>query len=263
MPLAYRDFPFPLNVFMHVLMLEEGSIQYMHYGLFERGDESIAAAQERSTALLLERLPPPPCRLLEVGIGLGTTLARLSELGYDVEGITPDERQIAAARSRFGDALPMHVASFESFQTARRYDAIVFQESSQYIDCEALFRRARALAARGARVVVLDEFAIRPVEKPGALHRLDHFLASAASLGFRLEEEIDLSRQAAPTIRYFLDRLPRHRAALVADIGVSPQGLDGLIESGAAYSDLYQSGAYGYRLLRFRAAPSSGGNPET
>lgn len=253
MALAYRDFPFPLNVFMHVLTLEEGEVNAMHYGLFEREDESIAAAQERSTALLVERLPRPPCRLLEVGIGLGTTLARLSGLGYDAEGITPDERQIAVARSRFGDALRAHAASFESFETANRYEAIVFQESSQYIDSGELFRKSRALAAPGACVVVLDEFAIRPVEKPGALHRLDHFLASAESQGFRLEEEIDLSRQAAPTIRYFLERLPRHRAALAADLGVSPQEVDGLIESGAAYSDLYQSGAYAYRLLRLRA----------
>jgi SAM-dependent methyltransferase len=248
------DFPFPLNVLLHVLTLEEGSIQYMHYGLFERPDESIVVAQERSTALLLERLPSPPCRLLEVGIGLGTTLARLTDLGYDAEGIAPDERQISMARSRFGDSLRLHAVPFEGFQTGSRYDAIVFQESSQYIDSGELFRRARALAAAGACVVVLDEFAIRPVEKPGALHGLDHFLASAESQGFRLEEEIDLSRQAAPTIRYFLDRLPRHRAALLADIGVSPEELDGLIESGSAYADLYQSGAYGYRLLRFRAA---------
>ncbi|HYV41690.1 MAG TPA: hypothetical protein VEO02_07875 [Thermoanaerobaculia bacterium] len=54
---------------LRVLTLEEGVAHSMHYGLFERGDESIATAQERSTALLLERLPPPPCRLLEVGVG--------------------------------------------------------------------------------------------------------------------------------------------------------------------------------------------------
>ena len=250
--LPQQDFPFPLNVLLHVLTLEEGNIQYMHYGLFERPDESIVAAQERSTALLLERLPSPPCRLLEVGIGLGTTLARLTRLGYDAEGIAPDERQISMARSRFGDALRLHAVPFESFETSNRYEAIVFQESSQYIDSEALFRKAGALAAPGAGIVVLDEFAIRPVEKPGALHRLDNFLASAASQGFRLEEEMDLSRQAAPTIRYFLDRLPRHRAALLAETGVSPQELDGLIGAAPPIRPLPVR-AYGYRLLRFRA----------
>jgi cyclopropane fatty-acyl-phospholipid synthase-like methyltransferase len=253
MELPYRDFPFPLNVFLRVLTLEEGTADSMHYGLFERGDESISTAQERSTVLLLERLPRPPCRLLDVGIGLGTTFARLASLGYDVEGLTPDDRQLGVARARFGENPHLHAISFEAFETASRYDAIVFQESSQYIDSEQLFRKARRLAAPGALALVLDEFSIRPVERPDALHRLDHFLACAESHGFRLEEEVDLSRQAAPTIDYFLERIPRHRGVLVADLGVSPEQLNTLIESGAGYSDLYRSGAYGYRLLCLRA----------
>ena len=70
MPLiAYRDFYYPLNVFMHILMHEEGAVRYLHYGLFERDDDSIDVAQERSTELLLSRLPPPPARLLDVGVG--------------------------------------------------------------------------------------------------------------------------------------------------------------------------------------------------
>src|SRR6202022_2049667 len=91
-PLPYRDFYYPLNVFMHILMLEEGDVRYLHYGLFERGEDSIGVAQERSTDLLLAQLPPPPARILDVGAGLGTTLERLGQLGYDAEGITPDEK---------------------------------------------------------------------------------------------------------------------------------------------------------------------------
>ena len=62
--LRYRDFPFPLNVLLNVLTREEGRAESMHYGLFEKPDGSIAAAQERSTALLLSRLPRPPARVL-------------------------------------------------------------------------------------------------------------------------------------------------------------------------------------------------------
>src|SRR5205823_5833786 len=115
--IAYRDFYYPLNVFMHILTREEGGVRYLHYGLFEQPDESIDAAQERSTELLLSRLPPPPARLLDVGVGLGTTLARLRELGYDAEGITPDAKQAAMAR------VPVTVASFEEYGApSRRLD---------------------------------------------------------------------------------------------------------------------------------------------
>src|ERR1700682_5228143 len=104
-PPPYREFYYPLNVFMHILTHEEGGVDYLHYALFDSENERIGAAQEHSTELLLSRLPPTPSRVLEVGIGLGTTLMRMAHLGYDVEGITPDEKQIAMVQARYGSEL--------------------------------------------------------------------------------------------------------------------------------------------------------------
>jgi SAM-dependent methyltransferase len=235
---AYRDFYYPLNVFMHILTHEEGAVRYLHYGLFERADESIDPAQERSTALLLSRLPPPPARLLDVGAGLGTTLARLRELGYHAEGITPDEKQAAMAR------VPVTVTSFEEYGGGA-CDAIVFQESSQYIDSDALFAKARALAPR---VLVLDEFAT----EPGIMHTFDDFLRAAAANGFRVVEDLDLSAKAAPTIDYFRARLPRYRQRLIADLGLTDKQVDHLIANGEIYRGHYARGALVYRLLDLR-----------
>jgi SAM-dependent methyltransferase len=244
--LPYRDFYYPLNVFTHILTHEERNVPYLHYGLFEREDEPIAAAQERSTELLLSRLPPPPSRILEAGIGLGTTLDRLTRLGYDAEGITPDEKQIAVARSRFGDAIRATCATFEAFEPGRAFDAVAFQESSQYIDSDALFAKAARLAPR---VVVLDEFALRDED---TLHRLGAFLDAATRHGFDKSEEVDLSEQAAPTIDYFMRRLDRYRSVLIADLGLTNEQVDELIASGVQYREAYRRGMYGYRLLTFR-----------
>src|SRR5260221_6629044 len=161
MSLPYRDFYYPLNVFMHILTHEEGGVDYLHYALFEHEGERIGAAQEHSTELLLSRLPRPPARLLEVGIGLGTTLLRLTRLGYDAEGITPDEKQIAMVRERFGEELRVRCVAFEALEAEARYDVLVFQESSQYIDAQTLFARARDLAPP---VLVLDEVARQPLD---------------------------------------------------------------------------------------------------
>ena len=243
MTVPYRDFYYPLNVFMHVLTLEEGGVEHLHYGLFERDDESISAAQERSTELLLSRLPPPPARILEAGIGLGTTLARLIRLGYDVTGITPDEKQIAMARARHGD-LPVACIKFE--EMTGTFDLIVFQESSQYIDSEALFAKAAEMAPR---VIVLDEFALRD---EGVLHRLDAFLDAATRFGFSVTERVDLSAKAPPTIDYFIARLPRYRSALIDDLGLTNEQVDDLIANGAKYASAYRRGVYGYLLLQFQ-----------
>jgi SAM-dependent methyltransferase len=245
MAVPYRDFYYPLNVFMHVLTLEEGGVEHLHYGLFERDGEPISEAQERSTALLLSRLPPPPARILEAGIGLGTTLARLLRLGYDASGVTPDEKQIAMARQRHGDALPVACVAFEEM-TESAFDTIVFQESSQYIDSEALFAKAARMAPH---VVVVDEFALHD---EGVLHRLDAFLGAATRHGFALTERVDLSAQAPPTIDYFIARLPRYRTALIDDLGLAPAQIDELIANGANYAAAYRRGDYGYLLLQFR-----------
>ncbi len=240
--LPYRDFYYPLNVLLHLLTLEEGRVDYLHYGLFEDASEPIRAAQERSTALLLSRLPPPPARLLDVGVGLGTTLSRLTTAGYHAIGITPDEKQIAVLRDRFGDSVDVRCIAFESFDEGR-FDAVIFQESSQYIKSEALFTKAAALTNR---VIVLDEFAMR---EAGELHRYSDFMSAAARQGFRVSEEVDLSGKAAPTIDYFRQRLPRYRERLIADLSITSQHIDYLIASGEKYREFYRSGAYTYRLL--------------
>jgi SAM-dependent methyltransferase len=244
----YVDFYYPLNVFMHILTHEEGAVTYLHYGIFENRDEPIGVAQERSTELVLERLPPPPARILEVGIGLATTLRELARRGYDAEGITPDEKQIAMVRARHGDAVRAHCAPFETFEAAGCYDLILFQESSQYIDSEALFAKAETLSDD---VLVVDEFALRPPDGPG-LHPLAGFLAAAARHRYDLVEDLDLSSKAAPTMDYFATRIPRYRERLVADLGLTEAQIDELIASGARYRELYANGTYGYRLLRFR-----------
>jgi SAM-dependent methyltransferase len=257
-PLPFvRDFPYPLNVFMHVITQEEGEARDLHYGLFENPGESILTAQQRSTDLVLSRLPSPPARVLDVGMGLGRTLATLGCLGYDAEGITPDEHQVALAMSRFGQDLRARVAAFESFTSPDPYDALLFQESSQYIDSNRLFDQALALVAPIGTLLVLDEFSMRPVDRPGALHRYDGFLAAGERTGFTLEEELDLSTQAAPTVDWFLARLPRHRSGLIGELALRPEQLDALQESGRSYRDLYRTRDYGYRLLRFRAPHSS------
>jgi SAM-dependent methyltransferase len=246
--LPYKEFYYPLNVFMHILTHEEGGVTYLHYGLFERSDQSIGDAQERSTRLLLERLPPPPAKILEVGIGLGTTLRKLTRLGYDIEGITPDDQQIAMIRARDGNDVRVQCAAFETFEAATRYDLLVFQESSQYIDAEALFAKAEQLANE---ILILDEFALKPLDAPG-LHSLDDVLAAAARHGYESFEHLDLSAQAIPTMDYFAARIPAYRDRLIADLGLTNQQIEDLIVSGARYRELYANGTYGYRLLRLK-----------
>jgi SAM-dependent methyltransferase len=238
--LPYRDILYPLNVFMHILTHEEGSVAALHYGFFERDGELMRDAQKRATEMLLARLPPPPARLLDAGCGLGTTLARLLALGYDAEGITPDAQQIAMMAVH----LPVRCSRFEDLASSR-YDAILFQESSQYIGSNALFEKAREMTSH---VIVFDEFAMQSAP----LHSYDDFLRAASVNGFEVVEDLDVSEMAAPSIDYFQIRFERFRESLVAGVGVTNEQIDALIKGGVENRVRFASGAYAYRVMQFR-----------
>jgi SAM-dependent methyltransferase len=251
----FREFQFPLNVFMLILIAEEGEARYLHYGIFESADESIANAQQRSTELMLQRLPAPPARILDVGIGLGTTLSTLQRLGYEVTGITPDLQQVEAAKKRWGAELPAIVTRFEDLDDSQPFDVVLFQESAQYIAPATIFSRCAKLAPR---VVVVDEFATRPFAQAGSLHQFSEFLREAETAGFQLTGDLDVSSKASPTTAYFMKRLPAYRQRLIDELGITDADVDHLLTSGRGYLDAYAAGDYTYRLLEFERKVTSG-----
>lgn len=245
---AFRDFLFPLNVFMLILHAEEPEVKYLHYGLFAHRGESLIAAQERSTALLFEQLLPAPSSILDVGIGLGTTLKMLMDAGYVAQGITPDAQQVEAARARWGAGFPVTQARFEDSPPSRRFDTILFQESAQYIAPAALFRGAAAMTNR---IVVLDEFTGPNAPAGGSLHSWSGFLEDAVRHDFALVLERDLSMAAAPSVDYFMTRIPSYRSRLIEELALDDVKIDDLLVSGERYLASYASGHYMYRLAVF------------
>ncbi len=253
---GHKNFSFPLNVYSHVLRLDYGDFQYLHYGMFEPGQMDVIVAQENATKLLFSRLPPHPCSILEVGIGTGTTLSKLVQAGHIATGITPDESQILYAKSLHGDDLPAVCEKFEDFADGRTFDLIVFQESAQYIGTADLFRKASALLNESGEIIIMDEMSLRsgPPEDPG-LPLLDDYLSLAVELGFDTVERLDLTALATPTNDYILDAVSRHRERLIMDLGMPAADIDGLLSSAQAYVRKYADGRYGYGLLRFKKKP--------
>lgn len=249
----WPSFAFPCYVYARALELEQGQVHDLHYGLHEAPDMPIADAQRRAIELLWRHLPPP-CRLLEVGLGLGATLVRLVAAGYAATGIAPDATQVARARARHGETLPAVCVRFEDFHdNPGSWDALLFHESAQYIDPLDLFTRANELLAEHGEIIVLDEFALRrSAAGREHLHLLQHFIALAQRCGFELVEQLNLSREAAPTLDYMLRVVPRHAAALQHDLGVTADALAALNHSNAAHREKFADGRCGYILLKLR-----------
>lgn len=251
----FKDFIFPLNVYAHAIQLQEGKVQYLHYGLFRDDKTNLQTAQQFSTDLIIKRLPPPPCRILEVGTGLGTTLLMLNRMGYSTHGITPDTQQIAFIRKYLGDtALSVSNDSLETFVADEEsFDFLFFQESAQYIDPIDIFDRAIDLLRVSGDLLLIDEFALKPEKKSAAkLHLLKDMSALAERFGFELIEHVDLSAMAAPTLDYLLRLTQIHRHRLMEDLALTEEQLLLLDQSNCDYRSKYASGDYGYALLHFR-----------
>jgi len=247
----YANLAFPLNIYAHCLYLQEGNVDYLHYGLFKEGESihhtSAREVQQRATDALLARLPPPPCRILEVGIGLGTTALELAQRGYTVTGISPDPQQIALTQQRVKESVTLECVTLEAFSApAESYDVILLQESAQYIQSLALFNKAYSLLAEHGLILIADEVSLRRTPKDVAsLPLLNYTLAQAQHCGFELSEQVDLSAQAAPFVDYLLWVIEKHRATLLTDV------LDDLLSVLREYQQKYRDGRYGYVLLKF------------
>jgi len=255
---TYQGLVFPLNIYAHSLYLQEGNVDYLHYGLFKEGESiphtSACKVQQRATDLLLARLPPPPCRILEVGIGLGTTALELAQRGYTVTGISPDSQQIALAQQRVKESVTLECVTLEAFSApAESYDVILLQESAQYIQSLALFNKAHHLLAEPGLILISDEvgFQRTPKYTGYGLPLLTYTLAQAQRCGFELTEQMDLSAQAAPTVDYLLWVIKKHRASLLADLDLKQAVLDYLLSSLQEYKQKYRDDHYGYVLLKF------------
>jgi hypothetical protein len=251
--MTFAQFSFPLNIYAAMLTWSEGRVDYLHYGLFERVDEPIWQAQERASAQLWARMPPP-CRVLEVGIGLGHTLKRLQERGFDAVGITPEVAQVDAVRARHGDALAIETTTLEAYAPAGpRFDLMVLQESAQYIQPLALFEAAdRLLNSQHATLLVMDEFALRRrSDADFGLHLLPHFKDLAARHGWRLVHEQDVTPQACLTIDVLQSLTQTHWQRAQDELGIGEAELQALIQSNQRYGANYRDGIFGYRVLKF------------
>ncbi len=244
---------FPLNVYAAFLEWAEGRCDCLHYGLFDGPDDPIWQAQARASQSLWAALPAPPTRVLEVGIGLGQTLARLRDAGYQATGLTPEPAQIEAARASHGQDLAIDLGRLEDYAgTGQGFELMLFQESAQYIGLLDLFESAnRLLVPQGATLVVMDEFALkREGEGDFGLHLLPHFKALARRFGWQLQAELDFSAAAKHTVDVLLALTRRYALRLQSELDVTAQAVHELELALLRYQRNYQQGIYGYALLR-------------
>ncbi|MDH3690787.1 MAG: GNAT family N-acetyltransferase [Gammaproteobacteria bacterium] len=257
---AFKDFSFPLNIYAYLLWRVD-SLEALHYGFFKDSLWSPAEAQRYASALLFESIPPGVTGILDVGVGVGTSAKYLAEQGYEVTTISPDEVQVNYATNILKNTtVSLENIDYQNFCRIRKYDLIMFQESSQYIPVNELFGHARDLLKDEGRILIMDEIALDDVGNSSSTVQLRaEYLNHASRAGFVLEKEKDFSALAAPTTSLLAELLGRHRQEIVDELEIDAAKIVQLIRTNMHYFTLYQKHHLAYRLLLFRhRGPRSG-----
>jgi MPBQ/MSBQ methyltransferase len=176
--------------------------RYQHYGLWE-GDpltlQGLKAAQERYSEHLCSWVPEGVRSILDVGCGTGGNAAKLTGMGFEVEGLSPDPYQQEVFTK--GTGLPFHLTILEEFDPGRKYDLVLMSESSQYIELEELFPAVRRCAP-GGYLLVSDYFVLKKdstrLTRSG--HLLEKFLEEATKHGLTIERSEDITEKVTPTL---------------------------------------------------------------
>ncbi|MDE2691076.1 MAG: class I SAM-dependent methyltransferase [Acidobacteriota bacterium] len=210
--------------FLHRIL----GLEHLNFGIWSEDDPldvaGLRRAQERLVARLLELLPPGVSSVLDVGCGTGVISERLTGLGYDVEGLSPDPYH----GRLFAERLPerrFHLGRFQEFEPDRRYDLLFLCESAQYVWLEDLFEAIERSLAPGGSVLLCDYFTVEFDQgRPRSGHPLDEFLARADAAGLVLEIDEDVTLSVLPTLRLgqmIVDRFGHGILSLLRDASTS------------------------------------------
>ena len=230
---------FPLNVYALALHFEEGRATALHYG-FDWTSGPIGDAQRRATDVLLARLPAPPRRVLEVGIGFGSLGRELTDRGYAYQGLCPDPAQVALARQCHPD-LDVQGLAFQDLPLREPCDLLLFQESAQYIDLRDILRIAARVVAPGGSIVVADEVpatTLRALMQPGSQD------------GFKLAAVEDVTSRARGSLDYLIEAVFGHRPRILQAAGLHSHRLTALLHSLEQRRLAYRDGRHRYIIAR-------------
>jgi len=233
-----------------------GIADYMHFGYYTEKDQQIHEAQENLANKMKGLIPEGVTHILDSGCGLGRTTWDLTRAGYDVTGISPHSQSLEMARAKYFEIKDHFItSSYEDFSPQKKYDMIFFQESSQYIDTQKIFKKASRLLRDQGFVLVCDE--VRYSKNPLLLYNnRDQMIEFARIYGFDIMHNQVITKEVLPT-RYYLPKTLRQRVDDIAGIFESSrpsvrQEVFDLAERWEKATRGFELGQFGYEIFLFK-----------
>lgn len=246
----------------------------LHYGVFDNGDEPLAAATAALTARMITgaRLRPG-LDVLDVGCGTGAPACELvAGNGVRVLGITTSQVGVDAATERAAAAGLSASARFELRDGTANglpdasFDRVWVLESSHLMaDRSALIHECARVLRPGGRLVLCDvlrkrdipftelrarrqEFAtLRNAMGDAHMLPLEEYARLCRAEGLIVDAVDDLTQTTLPTFGHWRDNAKTYRAEAVAGLG--EDGVDDFERACDILESLWRDGTFGYGLL--------------
>jgi SAM-dependent methyltransferase len=181
--------------------------EYLHYGLFEKEEFDdvwkLGKAQERYAEKLFSLLPEGTKTILDVGCGSGKTAQKLTELGYQVECVSPSKLLNKYAQGILGDTTPVHTTKFEDFVSNKKFDVVMFSESFQYIPIDEAIKGAKKFLNPNGHILVADFFKRDHLPTPGLLgggHKWSEWEQKLPTYNLETKFEEDITEPTSGTL---------------------------------------------------------------
>lgn len=193
-------------------------LEHLHYGIWKHDEEltlsNLKVAQERYQRAIIDLLPPPPARILDVGCGTGELSKALQAIGYEVEGLSPDVNHVASYSEKVGQ--PFHHCLFEDFEPQHPFDVVIMSESCQYIRLDKLFSVLDAAMTQEAVWIVVDYFVRDGVA--GVMSKSGHtytiFQRAVTKSQLTMDYDRDITEAVLPTLDFAANLVTRGELAL-------------------------------------------------
>jgi SAM-dependent methyltransferase len=185
--------------------------EFLHYGYFSPIPENaerislhdIKQAMHAYAELITSRIHPGEV-VLDVGCGTGGLLRLLHENEVLATGLTPNISQYEYIRSRY-PGIPVLRSELEKLESAElegRFDVIVNAESFQYIGIDPGMQKIRSMLKDEGTWLVIDYYRLRADTHNKSGHLLEDFVDGLARNRLAIEETLDITANALPTLSY-------------------------------------------------------------
>lgn len=179
--------------------------EHLHFGYWPDdliiNIDNLKKAQDLHSNQILSSIPEGVKTILDVGSGSGGLAEKLVDNNYEVECVSPSNYLSDAIEQKLDSSVIVHRSTFESFDSQKKYDLILFSESFQYVNIKKTLNKIPSIIKEKGHFLICDFFrqpgtGTKPL---GGGHDWGVFERVLSSHEFLELKDIDITKETART----------------------------------------------------------------